>query len=301
MSQDRPTPSAPTLLPVPALLLAILSGKTGAALAKGLFASVGPTGAATLRVGFAALLLLGLLRPPLHRFTRAQWAAVVPYGVVLGTMNACFYLAIARIPLGLGITLQFLGPLGLALASSRRAAEVLWALLAAAGVGLLVPWRGGAGALDPWGVGLALVAGAGWAGYIVLGRRVAQRLPHGWGVGVGMACASLTLLPFTGPALAAAPPPPAVLATGLAVGVLSSALPYTLEMRALRALPNHVFGVLVSLEPAVAALLGLLLLGERLTPTQWAAVACVSAASAGATLLRSRPPPSDAQSAAAAS
>lgn len=296
MSVGATSRTSLTVPPVPAVLLAILCGKAGAALAKELFAALGPAGTAALRVTLAALLLLAVVRPPLRRFTRAQWAAVAPYGVVLGTMNVCFYLAIARIPLGLALTLEFLGPLGLAVLGSRHLSDLLWAMLAAVGIVLLAPWSGGANALDPWGVLLAGLAGLCWAGYILLGRRVSRRLPRGWAVTTGMAFAALTVLPFTLADLTAAHLTPALLGTGLGVAILSSAVPYTLELTALRVLPSRTFGILMSLEPAAAALVGLLLLGEQLSATQWGAVACVSAASAGATFTASRVPQSDLES-----
>jgi inner membrane transporter RhtA len=257
-------------------------------MAKGLFAALGPPGAAALRVSLAALLLLAATRPPLLRFTRAQWAAVIPWGVVLGTMNVCFYLAIERIPLGLVLTIEFLGPLSVAVLGSRQPSDFLWATLTTIGIALLVPWSGGMAALDPRGVLLAGLAGACWAGYILLGRRVSQQLPRGWGVASGLAVAAVTLSPFTLTHLTPSHLTPSLLAIGLGVAVLSSAVPLSLEMMAMRVLPSRTFGILMSLEPAVAALVGLLLLGEHLSAAQWGAVACVCAASGGATFTASR-------------
>jgi len=281
---------------VPALLLAVVSVQGGAALAKGLFPVLGPAGATGLRVSLAALLLLAFFRPPIGRLTGAQWRALVPYGVALGGMNLAFYLALARIPLGLAVTLEFVGPLGVAVLGSRRAADFAWVLLAGAGIVLLAPWGGGAAALDPLGMALALIAGACWGAYILLGGLVSRRLAHdGQGVAVGMAVAALAVLPFTAADALAARILPIHLAIGLAVAVLSSALPYTLEMIALRALPSRTFGILMSVEPAAAALIGLAFLGERLTAPQWLAVACVCTASAGATFgARRMPPPVEA-------
>ena len=284
------------LPPVPALLLAVVSVQGGAALAKGLFPVLGPAGATGLRVSLAALLLLAFFRPPIGRLTGAQWRALVPYGVALGGMNLAFYLALARIPLGLAVTLEFVGPLGVAVLGSRRAADFAWVLLAGAGIVLLAPWGGGAAALDPLGMALALIAGACWGAYILLGGLVSRRLAHdGQGVAVGMSVAALAVLPFTAADALAARILPIHLAIGLAVAVLSSALPYTLEMIALRALPSRTFGILMSVEPAAAALIGLAFLGERLTAPQWLAVACVCTASAGATFgARRMPPPVEA-------
>ncbi|MGA9521765.1 MAG: DMT family transporter [Myxococcaceae bacterium] len=279
------------LPPVPAVLVAVVCITGGASLAKGLFPVLGAAGTAGLRITLAALLMLAVIRPPVWRFERAQWLAVLPYGVALGAMNLCFYLAIARIPLGLAVTLEFLGPLGVAVLGSRRLADFLWVGLAAVGIALLSPWSPSADALDLRGVLLAVLAGAFWAAYILLGGRVSRQLSQGQAVSVGMTFAALTVLPFTLSDLVGAPLSPSVLATGLAVAVLSSALPYSLEMRALRALPSRTFGILMSLEPASAALMGLLILGEELSAVQWLAVACVSSASAGATLTARRVPP----------
>ncbi len=259
-------------------------------MAKGLFPTLGPEGVVSFRTLFAALVLIAIVRPAFTRLTRTQWAAVVPYGVTLGTMNICIYLAMARIPLGLAVTLEFLGPLALAVLGSRGPKDFFWVILAGAGIALLAPWSvaGNDDALDPWGIALALGAGGCWAAYIVIGSQVSRRLPHGEGVAVGMAVAALALLPFCFPHLVSAPVTPAILAKGLGVAVLSSALPYYLEMTALRVLPHHTFGILMSLEPAVAALMGSLFLHERLSGLQWTAVACVSAASAGSSLTAKR-------------
>jgi inner membrane transporter RhtA len=280
-----------TLPPIPAVLLAMVSIQGGAALAKGLFPALGAAVTAGVRLTLAALMLLAVFRPPLARFSRAQWAAVIPYGVALGAMNLTFYLAIARIPLGLGVTLEFVGPLVLAVAGSRRLLDFLWVVVAAVGIVLLTPWSGKSGALDMTGVLLALFAGACWAAYILLGGRLSRLLPEGQGVAVGMVFATFTVLPFVLTHGSAARFTPALLLAGLGVALLSSALPYTLEMVALRALPSRTFGILMSLEPAVGTLMGLVFLGERLTPLQWLAVALVSAASAGSTLTARRAPP----------
>ncbi|ATB30963.1 EamA family transporter [Melittangium boletus] len=280
-----------SLPPLPAVLLSIVSVQGGAALAKGLFPALGAAGTAGVRIALAALVLLVAFRPPLARFTRAQWAAVIPYGLALGAMNLSYYLAIARIPLGLGVTLEFVGPLVVAVAGSRRLLDFLWVLVAAVGIVLITPWSGGPGALDMIGVLLALFAGACWAAYIVLGGRLSRLLPEGQGVATGMVFATLVVLPVSLADGVAAKLTPALLAAGLGVALLSSALPYTLEMMALRVLPSRTFGILMSLEPAVATLMGFLFLHERLSPVQWLAVALVSAASAGSTLTARRVPP----------
>ncbi|GGO22988.1 EamA family transporter [Deinococcus humi] len=281
-----------SLPPIPALLLSMLSIQAGAAYAKTLFPLIGPLGTTGLRVGLAAAILMLIFRPNLRLLTRADWQAVVPYGAVLGLMNLTYYLSLERLPLAIAVTLEFLGPLLLAAALSRRALDFLWVALAGAGIFLISPHgTGTAGALDPIGVTLALVAGGFWAAYILLGGAVGRRLPGTAGVAVGMLVAAAVCVPMgvaqAGTALLA----PGVLLTGLTVAALSSALPYSLEMRALRLVPPRVFGVMMSVEPAMGAVCGLLFLGEALAGLQWLAIACVILASAGINLTTPRPPP----------
>jgi inner membrane transporter RhtA len=290
MNQPAPSPPHRSLVPpIPAVIIAVVSVQGGAAFAKGLFPAVGTAGTAGLRIGLSALLLLAVFRPRLTRLTRAQWRAVIPYGLVLGFMNLSFYAALGRIPLGLAVTLEFAGPLGLAVVGSRRLADFLWVGLAAIGVALITPWQGSAATIDPLGVLLALVAGALWAAYIVLGRRASTLLPAGESVATGMLFAACTVLPFAFAGELVSHLTPALFAQGLAVALLSSAVPFTLEMMALRVLPARTFGILMSIEPAVAALCGLMFLHEQLTPTQWLALLFVSAASAGTTLTARNP------------
>lgn len=288
----RTEPTRPAHLPpVPSLLMAVASVQAGAALAKSLFPALGPAGATGLRVVLAAALLLALFRPPVRALRRRQWVVLLPYGAALGLMNLSFYLALERIPLGLAVTLEFVGPLGVAVLGSRRAADFAWVALAATGILLLSPVAPGP-ALDPLGVALALGAGLCWGAYILVGGAVTRRLAHdGHGVAVGMAVAALVVLPFALAAGPRAPITPALLGAGLAVAVLSSALPYALELAALRRLPSRTFGILMSLEPVVATLIGFAFLGERLDPGEWVAVACVTLASAGATWTAGRVPP----------
>jgi inner membrane transporter RhtA len=285
--------SIASLPPVPSIVLAVLSVQGGAALARGLFPLLGPPATAALRVGLAALILLLLVRPPLLRLRAEQWRAVVPYGLALGGMNLLFYLAIARIPLGLVVALEFVVPLGAAALTSRRALDALWVALAGAGITLIIPWgkaigtSAGASGLDPLGVLLGLLAGGCWTAYIVLGQRTSRLLAGASAVATGMAFALLAILPFalaTGGLARLAHLTPRSWAQGAALALLSSAVPFTLEMNALRALPARTYGILMSLEPAVAALCGLVFLQEYLTAFQWLAVALVIAASAGATL-----------------
>lgn len=276
----------PAIPPIPAVLLGVLSVQGGAALAKGLFPVLGATGTVGLRVALSALILVVTFRPRVTGFTARQWRAVIPYGMVLGMMNLVFYLAIARIPLGLGVTLEFVGPLGVAVAGSRRALDVLWVLLAGAGIALIAPWSGSG--IDPLGVALALGAGGLWAAYILLGGHLSRVLSGGAAVAVGMSIATVIVLPVSLAGGGLARLTPALFAAGLGVALLSSAVPYTLEMVALEALPARTFGILMSIEPAMAALAGLVFLNEVLSAAQWVAIVLVIAASAGATLTTRR-------------
>jgi inner membrane transporter RhtA len=247
--------------------------------AKHLFDEVGSFGTVALRLFFAAAVLLAWWRPSL-RLARGAWTIVLGYGVVLGLMNLCFYSALARLPLGIAVTIEFLGPLAVALAGSRRWLDAFWAVLAAGGVLLLMEGRG---ELNLLGVLFALAAGACWGVYILLGAALGRHTSEGNGLALGMAVAALLAVPVgvadSGTALLA----PWVLIAGLGVALLSSVVPYTTDMEALRRMPPRVFGILMSLEPAVAALIGLVVLSEALHPSQWLAVLCVVAASAGAT------------------
>lgn len=274
---------------VPAVLLAIVSMEGGAAVAKGIFPVLGPAGTVSLRIGFSALLMLAVIRPPLRRLQPAQWRTVVPYGLALGLMNFMFYCAMSRLPLGLAVAVGFVGPLGVALAGSRRWFDGVWVVLAGAGIALLVPWRGQG--LDLLGLGFAVAGGVCWAGYIVLGQRAAALLPGHQAVAIGMLVAAVVILPFglaSGRLLALTPD---LLVLGGLTAVFSSVLPFTLEMQALKTLPARTFSILVSLEPVVAALLGWRVLGEHLTLLQWLAIVCIVVASAGATLTSSQPTP----------
>ena len=275
-----------TLPAVPAVLLSIMSVQGGAAIAKGLFPLLGPAGTTSLRVGISALVLLLAVRPRLGQLSAVQWRVVVPYGLALGLMNLLFYCSLARIPLGLAVTLEFIGPLGLALAGSRRWGDVVWALLAAVGIALIAPWYGQG--LDLPGLGFALAAGGCWAVYIVLGQRTGAVLPDQQAVAIGMLFATLPVLPLgigSGRLLGLTPH---LLLLGSLLALFSSVLPFSLEMQALRTMPTRTFSILMSLEPVAAALSGWLLLGERLLLPQWLAVSFIVVASVGATLT-SRP------------
>jgi inner membrane transporter RhtA len=266
----------PTLL----VLLGVFSVQFGGAFAKTLFDEAGPGGTVFLRVVFAALILAALWRPKLAGRSSAEWRLIAAYGFVLVAMNLSFYESLDRIPLGVAVTIEFVGPLGVAIASSRHALDLLWAALAAAGI-LLLSGFGGAD-LDKLGVALALVAGGFWATYILLAVRVGRRIPGNEGLALGMAIGAVMVAPVgladAGSGILSAE----VIAVGFAVAILSSAIPYTLELEALRRLPQGVFGVLMSLEPAAAATAGYIALGEDLAARELVAIALVVTASAGA-------------------
>ena len=209
------------------------------------------------------------------------------FGATLAAMNLCFYEALSRIPLGIAVTLEFAGPLGVAVAGSRRLLDALWVFLAAAGIVLLAPTGiAGASDVDPVGAGLALLAGAFWAAYILLGVRTGRAFPGGAGLALAMGLSTMLLVPFGVASAGAALLDMRLLAAGLGVAMLSSAIPYSLELEALRRLPARVFGVLMSLEPAVGALLGFVVLGEVLGLRAVVAIALVVAASAGVSLVK---------------
>jgi len=267
---------------VPPLAL-VLGGVTsiqfGAALARTLFDDLGAAGTSTLRLGLAALVLLVVVRPRLRAHAGADLRLALLFGLVLGFMNFTFYEALDRIPLGIAVTAEFVGPLGVAVFGSRRRLDLLWALLAAIGIVLLA---GPGGDAETLGVAFALVAGALWAAYILINKRAGARFAGAEGLAIAMVPAALVPL---GPGIAQAGADllqPDLLALGLIVAVLSSVVPYTLEVEALRRLPSSVFGVLMSLEPAVAAAAGLIVLGQDLSARQLVAMGLVIAASAGA-------------------
>jgi inner membrane transporter RhtA len=266
----------PTVL----VLLAIASVQFGAALAKGLFDEIGAGGTVFLRVLFAALVLTALWRPSLRGHSRRALRLVVLFGLVLACMNLAFYAALDRIPLGVAVTFEFVGPLGVAVAGSRRALDLLWVALAAIGI-LLLSDFGGAH-LDALGVGLAFLAGALWAAYILLSARLGREFEGADGLALAMVVGTVVLIPVGVADGGSDLLVPWILAVAAAVAVLSSAIPYTLEMEALRRMPTGVFGVLMSLEPAVAALAGFIVLGEELVAREVVAILFVVAASAGA-------------------
>jgi inner membrane transporter RhtA len=282
-ARPRPVPRFALLVPVALLLVAMASMQLGAAFAKGLFPKVGPQGATALRLTFSALILAAVRRPWRELRLGRSALPLVAYGVSLGAMNTLFYMALRTVPLGVAIALEFIGPLTLAASRSRRWLDAAWIALAAAGLLLLLPLGHTARAVDPAGAALALASGACWALYIVFGRRVGQAFgPRG--TALGMLIAAAVFAPIgairAGPALFALD----ILPAGLLLALLSSAVPYSLEMIALTRLPVRAFGTLMSLEPAVGALAGLAILGEDPTPAQWAGIAAVILASLGTTL-----------------
>jgi inner membrane transporter RhtA len=263
------------------VLTGIVSVQIGAALATTLFDELGPGGAAFLRIGFAALIMGVAVRPWRRGYDRATLRLAVWFGLTLGVMNLAFYEALDRIPLGIAVTIEFAGPLAVAVIGSRRPLDLVWVVLAAAGIVLLAD-PGGGGGIDTLGLVFAMVAGVCWAMYIVLAARAGPRFRGADGVAVAMVVAALIPL---GPGIAEAGTnllQPEFLAIGVAVGFLSSAVPYTLETEALRRIPRHVFSVLMSLEPAVAALAGFVILGQSLHAREVVAIGLVVAASAGA-------------------
>ena len=279
-SADSTSRRAGAVPPTGLVLVGIASTQFGAALAKSLFDELGPAGTVLLRVLFAAVALTLIWRPGLRRWSRRELALAAAFGTALAGMNLSFYAALDRIPLGVAVTLEFSGPLGVALLGSRRALDVLWALLAAAGIVLLADPTGGT--TDALGVAFALIAGACWAAYILLSQRAGRAFPGGTGLALAMSIGVVLLFPVGVSAGGAALLDPSALAIGASVALLSSAIPYSLELEALRRLPARVFGVLMSLEPAVAALVGFAVLGELLGAREVAAILLVVTASVGA-------------------
>ncbi|MEE6127878.1 DMT family transporter [Chryseobacterium arthrosphaerae] len=267
---------------IPATLLAIICVQGGASIAKQLFPAIGAIGTVTLRIVLSAILLTIINRPKFLTFTKQKWKYCAMYGIGLAAMNLIFYMAIQRIPLGLAVTVEFAGPLFLALALSRKLLDVVWALLACVGILLIVPWK--SDHIDLVGLGLAFLAGVFWAVYIVMGGKVSKIMDGKDAVTTGMLFASLVIIPFTILDGAVFNLTPAIFVKGLGVAILSSALPFSLEIMALKRLPAKTFSILMSLEPAFAALSGLVFLAEELTFLQWISIACVIAASIGTTV-----------------
>jgi inner membrane transporter RhtA len=271
------------LIPILGLLAAMASFQLGASFAKRMFPMVGAPGAAALRI-LASAIMLGLVRRPWRGLgPKGPWGPVIAYGVTLGTMNTLFYMSLRTVPLGIAVAIEFIGPLGVAMAASRRPVDLIWVALAAGGLLLLLPVGLGGPRVDLGGALLALAAGGCWALYIIFGRRAGQ--DHGTNAaGLGVIIAALIFVPpqvaIQGTSLFT----PRAIPLALIVGLLSSALPYSLEMFALTRLPTRLFGTMMSLEPAVGALAGATLMGQILAPAQWGGMLAVMGASAGAAL-----------------
>jgi inner membrane transporter RhtA len=277
-------------VPAPALVLvSIASVQCGSAIARGLFDDLGAPGVTLLRLLLAALLLVAALRPRVRSWSGGAWRAAILLGCVMAGMNLVFYLAIRTVPLGIAVTVEFVGPLLLALVQTRRVLDLLWALLAAGGVALLGVHTSDAVPLS--GLALALIAGLFWAGYIVATARVGRALPGTDGLAIALAVGALLVLPFGASGAWEVTRRPTLLIPAFGVAILSSVVSYGLELYALRSIPTRVFGILMSLEPAAAALSGLLFLGQLLHTREVAALVMVSAASAGVTVSRKDPVP----------
>ena len=272
--------------PIPAVLFAIISVQSGAAIAKTLFPAIGAAGTASLRIGISAIILLAVYRPNLLKITPNQWKIVIPYGLSLGAMNLIFYLAIERIPIGLAVTIEFIGPLVVAVIGSKRLIDYLWVLLAAIGIVLIAPWSNNG--IDLLGVLFALLAGALWAAYIVLGTKVSKIMKGGDAVATGMLFASILIVPFGILENGLTNLTPTFLYLGIALALLSSAIPFTLEMKALAQLPARTFSILMSLEPAAASIFAFIFLQEYLTFNEILAVVFVVIASVGSTITSKR-------------
>src|SRR5690606_8356165 len=269
-------------LAIIAALLSMMCVQGGASIAKQLFPAIGPIGTSTLRIGMSAILLLIINRPNLWKLTKKQWLYCAIYGIGIAAMNLIFYMAIQRIPLGLGVTIEFVGPLFLAFILSKRKMDILWALLASIGILLIVPWQNSS--IDILGVFLALIAGSFWALYIIMGGKVSKVMEGKQAVTVGMLIASIGILPFAIWDGSLANMNTDVFIKGVGVAIFSSALPFTLDMIALGRLPAKAFSILTSLQPAFAAFSGLIFLHEYLSWTQWLSVLCVVLASIGTTV-----------------
>lgn len=287
----HPRSLASSLFPIGLLLIAMASIQSGASLAKSMFPLVGAQGTTTLRLIFASLIMLVLLRPWRARFTSSTLKSVIIYGLALGGMNFLFYMSLRSVPLGIAVALEFTGPLAVALYASRRAMDFVWIGLAVIGLLLLIPIGQTGAAIDLVGAGYALGAGVCWALYILYGQKAGAE--HGiQTAALGVMVAALFVAPIGIVHAGSALLNPALLPVAIGVAILSTALPYSLEMVALTRLPARTFGTLMSIEPAFGALSGLLFLNEVLSMAQWLAIAAIITASVGATLsMRRESPP----------
>jgi inner membrane transporter RhtA len=278
-TETRTEPRVPATVLV---LVGIASVQCGSAIARGVFDELGASGITLLRLGLSSLLLLIVLRPRLRAWSGRAWRAAALLGIVMASMNLVFYQSIRTVPLGVAVTVEFLGPLLLALVQTRRVLDLGWAVLAAGGVALLgIDTTSG---IPLSGLALAGLAGLLWAGYILSSALVGRTLPGTDGLAIALAVGALLALPFGAQGASAVFDRPALLVPAFGVALLSSVIPYGAELSALRRIPTRVFGILMSLEPAAAAVAGLLLLDQRLHAREIAALFMVSAASAGVTL-----------------
>jgi len=280
-SPHSPQPG-PYYVPVLLLLVAMGSIQAGASLAKTLFQTVGAPGAVALRTALATLMLCVVLRPWRTRVGAGSWRALAVYGVALGVMNFLYYMALRTLPLAITVAIEFTGPLAVAVLSSRRAVDFLWVVLAVAGLALLLPIAPAAANVDPTGVLFALGAGACWALYIVFGQKAGADY-GAQAVALGSVIASIIVVPIGVAAAGSRLFSLAVLPYGLAIALLSTALPYTLEMISLTRLPARMFGIFMSVEPVFAALIGWAMLHEQLSAVQWLAIVMIILASVGTT------------------
>lgn len=277
---------ASTFSPTSLVLFSIASTQLGSAIAKGLFATLNPAAFALLRVAFAAAVLMVWWRPQIKEMFERNTSLLILFGLSLSLMNLSFYLAIARIPVGIAVAIEFLGPLGVALFNSRQLLDFLWVILAGCGIFLLAPF--GNFSIDLIGIGLALVAGSLWAVYILLSAKVGQTFLGGAGLALAMTIGAIALAPIGLLTGGASLLEPQILLIGFGVALLSSVLPYSLELEALRSLSVRVFGVLMSLEPVVAALISFVLLGETLELRALVAILLISVAAGGVSLFSDR-------------
>ncbi|MEV4570789.1 DMT family transporter [Nonomuraea sp. NPDC049419] len=274
--------AADSIPPTGLVLLGIFSVQLGAGFAKELFGVLPPSAVVFLRIAAGALIMGAFVRPRLRGLSWRDWAVGAGFGITLALMNLVFYEALARLPMGIAVAIEFLGPLGVAVAASRRRIDLLWVGLAGAGVVLLAPW-GESDTVSWLGIAFALMAGVFWAAYILLSAAAGRRFPGTSGLAFAMIVSTVVIAPVGVTTGGADLLQPELLLIGLGVGLLSSVIPYSLELQALRRMPKHVFGILMSMEPAAAALIGVLLLGEILHVQQWAAIVCIVAASLGST------------------
>lgn len=272
--------SKPSIPPTLLVFGSMISIQLAAAIAKPLMTDLGPSGVVLLRVGFAALMLMLLQRPSWRGYRPQDYRNLLGFGIAMAMMNGFYYASIARIPIGIAVTLEFLGPLGVAVLKSHRRLDLLWVLLATGGIALLTPTPGSN--LDPIGVLFALIAAVGWGVYILFSAKAGESLPSRQVIPIAMSIAAVLLLPMgvgnLGPAIAQ----PKLLLLGALVGFLGSVVTYSLEFAALKRMPVHIFGVLLSVEPAIATLISFIVLGETLNPSALVAIVLVSIAAGGA-------------------